>query len=400
MRERPVPVTGMFYLRPPSLQRRRGGTAPDRAAWPPCRGLGVQGLHEPPAPLLLALFLRLARAHRPGPQGTDLQLRDGRPRGRAAEPARTPRPSPFGHVPVLEVLESGQRLVLVESMAILHYLEERFPEPPLLPKDLPGRARVRALAEHVNSAIQPLQNSVVQRFLRERGPGLKRPSPADSTETAWPPWRWRCRTASPAASATATPRGSPTAISSPNRRRAPARRGRLTLPDPPAHRGGLQRAPRLRGRPPRAPARRTGALTRGCALLGAARRPPSRANAASRPLCGNRPHRAELGRGPPWTAGRTQERAAPGPCAGASGWGAGRGEGGERVAGLLDAQEESSRVRRPRRAGARRRSGGRNSGGEPGIASAGAAGEAVLQPRPPPAAGAWVKSAGKGHFEP
>lgn len=81
--------------------------------------------------------------------------------------------SPFGHVPVLEVAESGERLVLLESMAILHYLEERFPEPPLLPKDLPGRARVRALAEHVNSAIQPLQNSVVQRFLRERGPGLE-----------------------------------------------------------------------------------------------------------------------------------------------------------------------------------------------------------------------------------
>jgi maleylpyruvate isomerase len=81
--------------------------------------------------------------------------------------------SPFGHVPVLEIEEEGRTLALVESMAILHFLEERFPLPPLLPADLAGRARVRALAEHVNSAIQPLQNMVVQQFLRERGPGLE-----------------------------------------------------------------------------------------------------------------------------------------------------------------------------------------------------------------------------------
>ncbi len=82
--------------------------------------------------------------------------------------------SPLGHVPVLEILEGGRTLVLVESMAILAYLDERFPEPPFLPADLEGRARVRALAEHVNSAIQPLHNSVVQRFLKARQPGLER----------------------------------------------------------------------------------------------------------------------------------------------------------------------------------------------------------------------------------
>ncbi len=82
--------------------------------------------------------------------------------------------SPLGHVPVLEVIEGGRTLVLVESMAILAYLEERFPGAPLLPPDPEGRARVRALAEHVNSAIQPLQNSVVQRFLKARQPGLER----------------------------------------------------------------------------------------------------------------------------------------------------------------------------------------------------------------------------------
>jgi maleylpyruvate isomerase len=82
--------------------------------------------------------------------------------------------SPFGHVPVLEIGGEGGTAILVESMAILEYLEERFPEPPLLPRDLLGRARVRALAEHVNSAIQPLQNAVVQRFLKARHPGLER----------------------------------------------------------------------------------------------------------------------------------------------------------------------------------------------------------------------------------
>ncbi len=82
--------------------------------------------------------------------------------------------SPFGHVPVLELLDEPGAPALVQSMAILAYLDERVPTPPLLPADLCGRARVRALAEHVNSSIQPLQNMAVQRFLRAREPGLDR----------------------------------------------------------------------------------------------------------------------------------------------------------------------------------------------------------------------------------
>ena len=74
---------------------------------------------------------------------------------------------------MLEVIEAGRTLVVVESMAILAYLDERFPEAPLLPPDPEGRARVRALAEHVNSAIQPLQNNAVQCFLKARQPGLE-----------------------------------------------------------------------------------------------------------------------------------------------------------------------------------------------------------------------------------
>ncbi len=82
--------------------------------------------------------------------------------------------SPFSQVPVLEVEEEGRTLRLVQSMAILEWLEERYPDPPLLPPDLEGRARVRALAEHVNSGTQPLQNAIVLKMLREKERGWDR----------------------------------------------------------------------------------------------------------------------------------------------------------------------------------------------------------------------------------
>ena len=50
---------------------------------------------------------------------------------------------------------------IAQSMAILAYLEERFPAPPLLPADPWLRARARQLAEMVNAGIQPLQNLAV-----------------------------------------------------------------------------------------------------------------------------------------------------------------------------------------------------------------------------------------------
>ena len=82
--------------------------------------------------------------------------------------------SPLSQIPVLESEEEGRTLRVVQSMAILEWLEERFPDPPLLPPDLAGRARVRALAEHVNSGIQPLQNALVLKMLREREKGWDR----------------------------------------------------------------------------------------------------------------------------------------------------------------------------------------------------------------------------------
>ncbi len=83
--------------------------------------------------------------------------------------------SPLSQVPVLEVREDdGRTRFLHQSMAILEWLDERLPGPPLLPPDLDGRARVRALAELVNSGIQPLQNAVVLRTLKEKLPGFEK----------------------------------------------------------------------------------------------------------------------------------------------------------------------------------------------------------------------------------
>ncbi len=82
--------------------------------------------------------------------------------------------NPTGQVPVLEVEEGGRTLRLAQSMAILEWLDERFPDPPLLPPDLDGRARVRALAEHVNAGIQPFQNAIVLRTLKEKHPGYEK----------------------------------------------------------------------------------------------------------------------------------------------------------------------------------------------------------------------------------
>jgi len=68
-------------------------------------------------------------------------------------------------VPTL-VLDSGE--VLTQSLAILEYLEETHPEPPLLPKDPVGRARVRALALIPTADVHPIQNLRVMGYLREK----------------------------------------------------------------------------------------------------------------------------------------------------------------------------------------------------------------------------------------
>lgn len=82
--------------------------------------------------------------------------------------------NPMAQVPVLAVDEDGRVHHLSQSMAILEWLDERHPEPALLPRDAFGRARVRMLAEHVNAGIQPLQNQAPQKWLHARQAGLEK----------------------------------------------------------------------------------------------------------------------------------------------------------------------------------------------------------------------------------
>ncbi|SMF20734.1 maleylacetoacetate isomerase [Pseudobacteriovorax antillogorgiicola] len=68
--------------------------------------------------------------------------------------------SPAGLVPCLEF--GGQ--YLSESIAILEWLEERYPQMPLLPRNLWDRAKVRELVGLIASDTQPIQNLKVLKF--------------------------------------------------------------------------------------------------------------------------------------------------------------------------------------------------------------------------------------------
>jgi len=69
------------------------------------------------------------------------------------------RANTMHQVPTFEIIEDdGARVALAQSLPIIEYIEERWPAPPILPADLVLRARARALAEIINSGVQPLQN--------------------------------------------------------------------------------------------------------------------------------------------------------------------------------------------------------------------------------------------------
>ncbi|GGX99056.1 maleylacetoacetate isomerase [Litchfieldella qijiaojingensis] len=70
--------------------------------------------------------------------------------------------NPQGLVPMLTIDDGTQ---LTQSLAICEYLDERYPDPPLLPVEPADRARVRALAQLVACEIHPLNNLRVLKYL-------------------------------------------------------------------------------------------------------------------------------------------------------------------------------------------------------------------------------------------
>jgi maleylacetoacetate isomerase len=85
-------------------------------------------------------------------------LRDGGEQN-SAEYRKT---NPQGLVPVLVDGDT----VLRQSLAIIEYLDEKYPEPALLPKPAAERARVRGLAHLIADEMQPLNNLGVLRYLK------------------------------------------------------------------------------------------------------------------------------------------------------------------------------------------------------------------------------------------
>ncbi len=85
--------------------------------------------------------------------------------------------NPQGLVPTLQ----GDGTVLTQSLAIIEWLDETHPAPPLLPKDPLRRAQVRAFAQAIACDLHPLQNLKVLARLRELG------LPEEQV-TAWAAW--------------------------------------------------------------------------------------------------------------------------------------------------------------------------------------------------------------------
>ncbi|RWS30865.1 putative maleylacetoacetate isomerase 2-like protein [Leptotrombidium deliense] len=79
------------------------------------------------------------------------------------------RINPFSQVPALIIENNGKSETIVQSMAILEYLEEKYPKAALLPVDAVDRAKVRSLCECIASGIQPLQNLGVLNKIEELG---------------------------------------------------------------------------------------------------------------------------------------------------------------------------------------------------------------------------------------
>jgi maleylpyruvate isomerase len=87
--------------------------------------------------------------------------------------------NPQGLVPTLEDDDGGA--ILTQSLAIIEWLDDIHPEPPLLPKDPLRRAHVRAFAQVVACDTHPVQNLKVLSRLRELGV-------SEEQVTGWAAW--------------------------------------------------------------------------------------------------------------------------------------------------------------------------------------------------------------------
>ncbi|XP_025976207.1 maleylacetoacetate isomerase isoform X2 [Dromaius novaehollandiae] len=72
--------------------------------------------------------------------------------------------NPMKQVPALKI----DGIILSQSLAIIHYLEETRPNPRLLPQDPKKRAQVRMISDHIVSGIQPLQNLSILEQMGEK----------------------------------------------------------------------------------------------------------------------------------------------------------------------------------------------------------------------------------------
>ena len=76
------------------------------------------------------------------------------------------RVNPLGGIPALiDHAESQSHVPLTQSLAILEFLDEVYPHPPLLPTDPHGRARVRSLAQMLAVDTHPLITPRVRKYL-------------------------------------------------------------------------------------------------------------------------------------------------------------------------------------------------------------------------------------------
>jgi maleylacetoacetate isomerase len=73
--------------------------------------------------------------------------------------------NPQARVPALQ-LSNGE--ILTQSLAIVEYLDDIHPEPPLLPADALGRAKCRAIAQLIACDIHPLNNLIALQYLKRQ----------------------------------------------------------------------------------------------------------------------------------------------------------------------------------------------------------------------------------------